>query len=79
VFVSSASPLVTDCANPWFWAFRQNDLIDKLSKQASNATHYIVFDPCRNELNQSGPRKGGNKSGERRGMQWGRPVAAHLV
>ena len=30
-------------------------MIDKLSKQAPNATHYVVFDACRNELNLSGP------------------------
>ena len=29
--------------------------IDKLSKQAPNATHYVVFDACRNELNLLGP------------------------
>src|SRR5262249_28347186 len=41
--------------NLWFQSFQQNDLIDKLSKQAPNATHYVVFDACRNELNLSGP------------------------
>src|SRR5262249_39538123 len=42
-------------SNIWFQSFQQNDLIDKLSKQAPNATHYVVFDACRNELNLSGP------------------------
>jgi uncharacterized caspase-like protein len=41
--------------NLWYQSFQQNDLIDKLSKQAPNATHYVVFDACRNELNLSGP------------------------
>ena len=34
----------------WFESFQQNTIIDLLSKQASNATHYVVFDACRNEL-----------------------------
>src|SRR5262249_27566368 len=42
-------------SNLWYQSFQQNDLIDKLSKQAPNATHYVVFDACRNELNLSGP------------------------
>jgi len=41
--------------NLWYQSFQQNDLIDKLSKQAPNATHYVIFDACRNELNLSGP------------------------
>jgi hypothetical protein len=40
--------------NLWYQSFQQNDLIDKLAKQAPNATHYVVFDACRNELNLSG-------------------------
>jgi uncharacterized caspase-like protein len=39
--------------NIWYQSFQQNDLIDKLSKQAPDATHYVVFDACRNELNLS--------------------------
>jgi Caspase domain len=39
----------------WFESFQQNQVIDLLSKQASAATHYLVFDACRNELNVSGP------------------------
>jgi len=38
----------------WFESFQQNTIIDLLSKQASNATHYVVFDACRNELNVAG-------------------------
>jgi hypothetical protein len=49
----------TDVSDPndgslWYQSFQQNDLIDKLSKLAPNATHYVVFDACRNELNLSG-------------------------
>src|SRR5262245_52690474 len=49
-----------DIADPndgslWYQSFQQNDLIDKLSKQAPDATHYVVFDACRNELNLSRP------------------------
>jgi hypothetical protein len=50
----------TDVADPndgnlWYQSFQQNDLIEKLSRLAPNATHYVVFDACRNELNLSGP------------------------
>src|SRR5215510_16565713 len=38
----------------WFASFQQNTIIDLLSKQAPNATHYVVFDACRNELNIAG-------------------------
>jgi hypothetical protein len=38
----------------WFESFQQNMIIDLLSKQAPNATHYVVFDACRNELNIAG-------------------------
>ena len=38
----------------WFESFQQNTIIDLLSKQAPNATHYVVFDACRNELNMAG-------------------------
>jgi Caspase domain len=38
----------------WFESFQQNTIIDLLSKQAPNATHYVVFDACRNELNITG-------------------------
>src|SRR5215475_16054028 len=39
----------------WFESFQQTAIIDVLSKQAPNATHYVVFDACRNELNITGP------------------------
>jgi Caspase domain len=38
----------------WFESFQQNTIIDLLSRQAPNATHYVVFDACRNELNIAG-------------------------
>jgi hypothetical protein len=41
----------TDDETVWFASFQQNTILDLLSKQALNATHYVVFDACRNELN----------------------------
>ena len=38
----------------WFESFQQTAIIDLFSRQAHNATHYVVFDACRNELNISG-------------------------
>jgi uncharacterized caspase-like protein len=38
----------------WFESFQQNAVIDLLSKQAANATHYVVFDACRSELRLTG-------------------------
>src|SRR5262245_20070905 len=38
----------------WFESFQQTAIIDLLSKQAPNATHYVVFDACRNELKITG-------------------------
>jgi formylglycine-generating enzyme required for sulfatase activity len=38
----------------WFESIQQNSVIDLLSKQAPSATHYLVFDACRNELNVTG-------------------------
>jgi uncharacterized caspase-like protein len=38
----------------WYESFRQEAIIDALSKQAPNATHYVVFDACRNELRLPG-------------------------
>lgn len=42
-------------ANIWFQSFEQSSIIERLSTQAPNATHYVVFDACRNELNLTGP------------------------
>lgn len=34
----------------WLYAFEQKAVIDKLSSMAGNATNYVVFDACRDEL-----------------------------
>jgi hypothetical protein len=34
----------------WDAAYEQNLIIDRLRKRAPNATHFVVFDACRNEL-----------------------------
>ncbi len=39
----------------WFESFQQPAIMDLLSKQSPAATHYLVFDACRNELNITGP------------------------
>lgn len=38
----------------WYTAFEQGLIIDRLRKRAANATHYVVFDACRNELKIAG-------------------------
>jgi uncharacterized caspase-like protein len=35
----------------WLYAINLGTLVDNLREQASGATHYIIFDACRNELN----------------------------
>ena len=37
----------------WYQSFQQNQIIDLLSRQAANATQFVVFDACRNELHLS--------------------------
>ena len=37
----------------WYQSFQQNQIIDLFSKQAANATQFLVFDACRNELHLS--------------------------
>ena len=50
----------------WENAIEQSTLINRLRDQAKNATHFVVFDACRDELQLSGPL---NKSlGKRKGM-----------
>ena len=39
-----------DDANLWTNSFELNDIVSKLREQASEATHYVVFDACRDEL-----------------------------
>ncbi len=34
----------------WLYAFEQKTIIDKLSAVAANATHFVVFDACRDQL-----------------------------
>jgi len=35
----------------WDNSICQDEIVDRLSKEASNASHIVVFDACRNELN----------------------------
>ena len=35
----------------WLYSINLNTLVDNLREQASGATHYVIFDACRNELN----------------------------
>ena len=44
-----------DDANLWYESFQQNEIINRLVAIAGNATHYVVFDACRDELRLSGP------------------------
>lgn len=44
----------TDDNKVWYESFQQSAVIDLLSKQAPRATHFVVFDACRNELNITG-------------------------
>jgi uncharacterized caspase-like protein len=39
-----------DTDDLWNQSFDLSGIIDKLSTQASDATHYVVFDACRDEL-----------------------------
>jgi Flp pilus assembly protein TadD len=47
----------------WNQAFELSDIVDKLSTQAPDATHYVVFDACRDELKlkQNGKSLGSTK------------------
>jgi uncharacterized caspase-like protein len=45
-----------DDADLWNYSLNLNNIIEGLRAQAPAATHYVVFDACRNELNLS--RKG---------------------
>lgn len=38
----------------WYESFLQDEIIRRIAKQSSNATHFVVFDSCRNELNVTG-------------------------
>src|SRR5215475_15443546 len=39
-----------DDASLWANSFELNDIVSKLRDQAPDATHYVVFDACRDEL-----------------------------
>ena len=43
-----------DSDDLWYRSIEQQSLIDLLSQRARNATHFVVFDACRNELNIGG-------------------------
>jgi uncharacterized caspase-like protein len=45
--------------NIWLTSIEQNEVIERLSRQAPDATHYVVFDACRNELRLT---RGGDKA-----------------
>ena len=51
----------------WDDSIRLDGIIDKLSKEASNATHFVVFDACRNELQLK--KRGTKALGRRKGFQ----------
>ncbi len=54
----------------WLNSFEQSQIIDRLRRRAPNATHYVVFDACRNELNVTGSAASGFKSlGSQKGFQ----------
>ncbi len=38
----------------WYGSIQQNQVTDLLSREAANATQFVVFDACRNELHLSG-------------------------
>ena len=40
-----------DDDNLWINSLNLNNIIENLREQAKLATHYVVFDACRNELN----------------------------
>jgi uncharacterized caspase-like protein len=46
-------------ADLWIGSFELTDIIDKLRNQTPNATHYVVFDACRDELQLT---QGGKKA-----------------
>ena len=46
-----------DTTDFWIKSFDQGDLIEKLNRHAPRATHYVIFDACRNELRLSAPGK----------------------
>jgi hypothetical protein len=53
----------TDTEDLWYQSIELSEIIDKLGAQAPNATHYVVFDACRDELKlkQTGKTLGSTK------------------
>jgi hypothetical protein len=50
----------TDTTELWDQSLRLNEITRKLKSEAANATHFVVFDACRNTLKLSAP---GTRSG----------------
>lgn len=50
----------TDTTELWDQSLRLNEITRKLKREAGNATHFVVFDACRNTLKLSAP---GTRSG----------------
>ncbi len=46
-----------DTSDLWYHSIEQQAFIDLLSQRARNATHFVVFDACRSELNLGAPGK----------------------
>jgi hypothetical protein len=61
----------------WDDSIRLDGIIDKLSKEASQATHFVVFDACRNELQLK--KRGAKALGRRKGFQPERQHPAMLI
>jgi caspase domain-containing protein len=55
-----------DDANLWTNSFELNDIVSKLREQAPEATHYVVFDACRDELRLT--RQGNKALGAEKGF-----------
>ena len=55
-----------DDTQMWLDSFELTDIIDKLRSQSPNATHYVVFDACRDELQLT--RQGKKALGSEKGF-----------
>ncbi len=55
-----------DDANLWTNSFELNDIVSKLREQAPEATHYVVFNACRDELRLT--RQGKKALGAKKGF-----------
>jgi len=52
----------------WNYSINLNTLVENLRAQAPGATHYVVFDACRNELNLT--RRARRLSPKRGSFRW---------